>query len=160
MNISNKALPDGVYTVWWTAFNNPEHCTAPVAVGGAKCGGDDDFANPAVQASTLWATGGIVGPDGVGYFNACLKEKEFPGQHFDDIGLTDAQGAEIHLILRSHCEAEYGTPALLGEQITLFGGGCTAITGGEGIGGDCPCANIQFAVHPPKKRQHKDDDDD
>jgi hypothetical protein len=80
MNIHTKALREGAYTIWWFAFNSPEHCTSPVAVGGARCG-SGDVGNTAVNASVLWATGGIVGPDGVGYFNACLNENKLPPPH-------------------------------------------------------------------------------
>ena len=154
MNIDTRRLPEGVNTIWWIIFNNPEHCTAPAPVGGARCGGDDDFANPAVNAAFLWATGGIVGPDGVGYFSTCLAENQDPGGP----GLTDAQGAEIHLFVRSHCAAEYGNLALLGAQLTMFGGGCTEATGGEGeFVGECECETLQFAIHPSKTRQHEDD---
>ena len=150
MNIDTRALPVGASSIWWVVFNNPEHCTAPVPVGGARCGGDPDFENAAVNASLLWATGGIVGPDRRGHFSACLAENRPPGQVLGGPGLTDAQGAEIHLVVRSHCAAEYGRPALLGAQITTFGGGCTAATGGGDLGrlGTCDCANLQFAIHP------------
>jgi hypothetical protein len=153
MDISTSALPEGAYTIWWFVFNNPEHCTSPAPVGGARCGGDDDFANPAVNVSGLWSTGNIVGPDGIGHFSACLAENTFPGQELGGPGLTDAQGAEIHLVVRSHCAAEYGRPARLGAQLTLFGGNCTEETGGGELGprGTCDCANPQFAIHPLKQ---------
>ena len=121
MNIDTRGLPEGPHTIWWIIFNNPEQCTSPGPVGGARCGGD-------VEDAFLWATGGIVGPDGVGYFSACLAENPDPGGP----GLTDAQGAEVHLVVRSHGAAEYGNLALLGAQLTMFGGGCTPETGGEG----------------------------
>jgi len=159
MRIHTRGLTEGAYTIWWFVFNNPEHCTSPLPVGDARCGGDDDFANPEVNLAALWATGGIVGPDGIGHFSACLEENTFPGQKLDDgPGLTDAQGAEIHLAVRSHCAAEYGEPALLRAQLTMFGGGCTE-TGGEALGplGTCDCTNSQFAIHPLTKRQHEDD---
>jgi hypothetical protein len=159
VRINTKALPEGAYTIWLFAFNNPEHCTAPLAVGGARCGGDADFNNDAVNVSALWATGGIVGPDGVGHFSTCLAENTFPGQELGGPGLTDAQGAEIHLVIRHHCAAKFGSPGLLGAQLTMFGGGCTAEAGGGELGplGDCDCANLQFAIHPPNTRQHKDE---
>jgi hypothetical protein len=162
MNISTKALPEGAYTIWWIVFNNPEQCTSPAPVGGARCGSGDQLLNTPVNYSAVWATGGLVGPDGVGYFNACLKENTLPAPpqlpDVDGAGLMDAQGAEIHLAVRYHCEAESGTPALLGDQITRFGGGCTPETNfGLGMVGDCPCANLQFAIHPSKKPKHEDD---
>jgi hypothetical protein len=155
MNIDTRRLPEGVNTIWLSVFNNPEHCTAPAPVGGARCGGDDDFANPAVNAAFLWATGGIVGPDGVGYFSTCLAENQDPGGP----GLTDAQGAEIHLFVRSHCEAQYGNLALLGAQLTMFGGGCIPPPEEEEgeFAGPCPCATLQFAIHPSKTRHHDDE---
>ena len=156
MDISTSALPEGAYTIWWVVFNHPEHCTgAPAPVGGASCGGDADFGNDEVQDSLLWATGGIVGPDGIGHFSTCLAENTFPGQNLGGPGLTDAQGAEIHLLVRSHCTAQYNRPARLGAQLTLFGGNCTEETGGGGeLGprGTCDCANVQFAIHPLKER--------
>jgi hypothetical protein len=159
----NTTLPEGAYTNWWFIFNSPENCEFPAAVGGAKCG-FGDLAN-AAENSAWWATGGIVGPDMVGHFSACLGENmDPPGQDFGGPGLTDAQGAEIHLIVRYHCEAKYGDSETLGEQITMWGGGCIAgeTTGGGEFGklGTCPCTDLQFAIHPSKKRQHKDDDDD
>lgn len=166
MNINTRTLPEGAYTVWWFVFNSPEHCTSPAPVGGARCGPGDHLLNTPVNFSAVWATGGIVGPHGVGYFSACLEENELPDlpqkQDVDGAGLADARGAEIHLNVRFHCAGEYGTPALLGEQITRFGGGCTADTGGVNFGtlGDCPCTDLQFAIHPPKEQQHEDDDDD
>ena len=72
-----------------------------------------------MQFTAVWETGGIIGPNGVGYFGACLEGEsrfrcllQFTG---DAAGLADAQGAEIHLIVRSHCAA---APAgTLEEQI-------------------------------------------
>jgi hypothetical protein len=149
VNIHTRMLPKGAYTVWGFMFNHPEHCTAPAPVGGASCGGDADFENEAVQVSALWVAGGIVGPDRIGHFSTCLAENTFPGQAFDSIGLTNAPGAEIHLVVRRHCAAEYDRPARLGAQLTLFGGNCTADTGGEGrFEGTCDCRNLQFAIHP------------
>jgi hypothetical protein len=137
MNINNRTLTEGAYTVWWFVFNSPEHCTSPAPVGGARCGSGDQLLNTPVNFSAVWATGGIAGPDGVGYFSACLEENTLPeppqSQDVDGAGLADTQGAEIHLAVRFHCAAEYGTPALLGAQITRFGGGCTAETGGDNL---------------------------
>jgi hypothetical protein len=124
MNINTRTLTEGAYTVWWFIFNSPEHCTSPAPVGGARCGSGDQLPNTSVSFSAVWATGGIVGPHGVGYFSACLEEDTLPEppqrQDVDGAGLADAQGAEIHLAVRFHCAAEYGMPALLGEQITRF----------------------------------------
>jgi hypothetical protein len=159
MNINARTLPEGAYTVWWFVFNNPEHCTSPAPVGGARCGSGDQLVSTPVNFSAVWATGGIVGPNGVGYFSACLDEGELPAppqrQDVDGAGLADAQGAEIHLAVRYHCVAEYSTPALLGEQITRFGGGCTEETGGGSLAwsgtANAPTSNTPFI---PRKRDN------
>jgi hypothetical protein len=141
MNIYTRMLPEGAYTVWWFVFNNPQRCTDPADVGGARCGPGDQLTNTPVNFSAVWATGGIAGPDGLGYFSACLKENMLPPfpqrRDVDGDGLANAQGAEIHLVVRSHCAAEVtpippdDPPGVLGAQISRFGGGCTPQTGGE-----------------------------
>ena len=50
-------------------------------------------------------------------------------------GLLEAQGAEVHLILRTH---GLPIPGWVDEQISTFEGGCEVNV----------CANQQFAIHP------------
>lgn len=123
-------LPPGAYTVWWTVFNNPEFC-----VDGC---GSDDLERPAVNASSFWATGEVVGDEGKGSFSAQLLEGELPTGSDRVIlgdGLEDSFSAEIHPIVRTHGSV---IPGLEEEQITTLNGGCPPNE----------CENIQFAVFP------------
>ena len=99
--------PGHVYTVWHVIFNNPEACSGecgphdfPTGVPGAKVGPEEP--NPAVQASVLWATGGVAGPSGVGEFRGRLERGNPPGVVLFGPGLVDPMNSEIHLLLRSH----------------------------------------------------------
>lgn len=56
VNVQTSGLPGGAYTVWWFVFN-PHGC-----VGGC---GEDALFNPDAQASVFWATGGVVGDNGI-----------------------------------------------------------------------------------------------
>ncbi|MDJ0570949.1 MAG: hypothetical protein QNJ53_18140 [Pleurocapsa sp. MO_192.B19] len=123
-------LPPGAYTVWWVVFNNPEFC-----VDGC---GSDDLERSAVNASSLWATGEVVGDEGSVTFSAELLEGELP-TGLDQVtlgnGLVDSFSAEIHPIIRSHGSV---IPGLEEEQTTTFNGGCPPNE----------CENIQFSVFP------------
>jgi hypothetical protein len=118
MRVNTTQLPAGAYTNWWVIFNNPAACS-----GGC---GPDDFANEAVKGSVLFATGGIVGPDGVGHFEAHLEEGVLPvgdGKVFFGPGLLDAQHAEIHYVVRYHGPVSTN-PVILQKQIGTSFGGC------------------------------------
>lgn len=123
-------LPTGAYTVWWVVFNNPEFC-----VDGC---GSDDFERSAVNTSIFWATGEVVGDEGIGNFSAQLLEGTLP-EGSDQVlfgdGLVDSFSAEIHPIVRSHGSVILG---LEEEQITTFDGGCPPNE----------CEDLQFAVFP------------
>lgn len=119
--------PGAAYTVWWVIFNNPENC-----VGG--CGEDDLFRNGA-NASVVWATGHVIGNNGVGNFAAHLKEEDNPsGLVLFGPGLQDAEGAAVHLIVRTHGQP---IPGVVNEQISTVNGGCPPNT----------CADQQFGIH-------------
>ncbi|MGH9370762.1 MAG: hypothetical protein ACRD15_04450 [Vicinamibacterales bacterium] len=106
------------------------------------------------MASVIWATGGLVGDNGVGHFDAHLEVgvlPALPGQIAFGPGLLDAQNAEIHYVLKYHGPAA-ADPAILQKQITTIYGGCS---GGPGQAPDpvvahrlFPCFDIQAAVLP------------
>ncbi|MDJ0590378.1 MAG: beta-propeller fold lactonase family protein [Pleurocapsa sp. MO_226.B13] len=123
-------LPPGAYTVWWVVFNNPEFC-----VDGC---GSDDLERSAVNASSFWATGEVVGDESGGSFSVELLEGELPTGSDQVIlgdGLEDSFSAEIHPVVRTHGSV---IPELEEEQITTLNGGCPPNE----------CENIQFAVFP------------
>jgi hypothetical protein len=134
MNLQTTGLePGAAYTVWWVVFNNPGSCRD-------GCG-EDDLGNSNVQATVLWATGHVIGDNGVGNFAAYLAEGDtsdvgpfgLPG---DDMGLIDSTQAEIHLVVRTHGPP---IPGRVKEQISTFEGGCDVNA----------CEDQQFAVHQP-----------
>jgi len=127
MTIHTSELEEGAaYTVWWVIFNNPGSCES-------GCGLDDLF-RAGVDASVLWATGHVIGNNGVGNFAANLGEGKPKGQVLFGPGLQDAEGAEAHFIVRSHGQP---IPGLVAQQIHTFGGGCSINA----------CADVQFGIH-------------
>jgi hypothetical protein len=120
IKINTTGLPPGAYTNWWVIFNNPAACIDGCDVADLFSG------DPAIGGSILFATGGIISHTGVGHFTAHLAEGELPtlpGQVFLGTGLTDAQGAEIHYILKTH-GAPSSDPEILDKQLTTVYGGC------------------------------------
>lgn len=138
--------PNTAYTAWWIIFNNPDNCTDP------GCG-LDDLGGPG-EGEVFYANGYISDGSGVANAYATLKEKFVPEEprrllsNFVDlpqeVGLQDAEGAEIHMIIaRSHGAPLAGSTA---EQIGTFDGQC-------GGGPNFPaCADQQFVVFPPPEQ--------
>jgi hypothetical protein len=118
---TSDLVPGAVHTLWWFIYNNPEHCaTDPCRFV--------DFDNPDVQATTLYATGHVIGTNGVGNFAAHLAEGDTSGYTVppnlpeqDVLGLVDARKAQIQLGVRSHGQP---IPGMVREQIGTFNGGC------------------------------------
>ena len=138
MSLETTDLPVGTYSIWWVVFNKPSECTNGV------CGASDDgrggAPNPA-EASVLWATGGVVGPDRIGHFSARLGVglDKAPGQVLRGPSLTNPLGAEVHLILRFHGPAVWTDPAVFTSQLAIFAGHCD----------EFPCFMPQSAAHKP-----------
>jgi hypothetical protein len=124
---TSQLTPGTATTVWWIIFNHPENCT-----GGC---GADDLGNPLVQASVLYATGHVIGGDGVGDFGARLAVADTTGALLGP-GLLNPLGADIQLVVRSHGPA---IPGLIDQQIHSFNGGCPPNT----------CTNVQGSMHQP-----------
>lgn len=136
------------HTIWFVAFNNPAGCTSPVMDGGVLISlcGLPDLGNAAAQATAVWGAGHVVGGSGmatlggrvaVGDTSGCDALGRLPCNG----GLTDPQGAEIHLVLRTHGPA---IPDLVNEQIHSFNRGCEAGEPNVGL-----CRNVQFAAFLP-----------
>jgi hypothetical protein len=126
------ATPGDAYTVWWVVFNKPENCS------GGVCGDDDVLPPPGnvgAGVSVLYATGRVADVHGKAEFGAALKVGDTTHVLFGP-GLTDADNAEIHMVLRTHGQA-LPDAALLQEQISSFDGGCPPNA----------CVDEQFAIH-------------
>lgn len=120
-------------TVWWVVFNNPRVCTH--GEGSYRCGLLDLSimgGDPAVESSILYATGHVIGGDGVGNFGAYLTIYDISGGLFGP-GLTNPRGGDVHLVLRDHGPA---IPSLVADQISSFNGGCPPNT----------CRNVQMSI--------------
>jgi len=148
--------PHHTYTVWWVIFNNPDACEN-------GCGEPDLF-NDEVGGSVLYAAGHVIGGNGKGNFAGSLRTGDLSGcqapwDGFDleliggegelDMcrdGLMDPQGAEIHLVVRSHGER---IPGMVNKQINTFAGGCTADTSFGASDGPNECEDQQFSMFLP-----------
>lgn len=116
--------PGHAYTLWIVPFNNPENCVVPNA-----CVLADALANdPAVAVDLINGTGLVAGGSGKATFAARVRVGDLG---IRAIGLIDALGSEIHLVVRDH------GPKLPGSaQLAEFGGGCDVYA----------CANVQLAA--------------
>ncbi len=125
-------------TLLWAVFNHPEACSVGNAVTGVKCG-PPDLANAATGASVQVLGGWVIGADGVLFANDTLRVREV-GRCTTPVpcreGLTDAAGAEVHLVVRDHGPA---LPDHLAAQLSSFNGGCPPNT----------CVNPQAAQFVP-----------
>jgi hypothetical protein len=128
-------------SLWWVVFNHPELCAT------SPCKGIDRF-NPEVGASAFNASGALVNADDrVSYVTALYETSE----DFASIGpstslwggpgLVDPQGAEIHIVVRSHGPA---IPGLEADQMTLFFESSCQELGGPNV-----CKDVQVAIHQP-----------
>src|SRR5262249_30343107 len=103
VTIHTVGLPAGTAdTVWWVIFNNPSACNH--GMGGLRCGAADVLV-PAVMASVQFATGHIIGPDGVGDYGAYLRQGDTSGCASPGLpcnGLVSARSADVHLVVRTH----------------------------------------------------------
>ena len=151
VKVFTSALVSGdAYTLWWVIFNNPENCAQ--APGYCTAG---DFGTPEVRSSQVYAAGAIAAEPGVANFSAALGERSTPKgvQVRFGPGLLDAEGAEIHVVVRTHGRVD---PEFLTAQLTTFGG-CNP--GPDPAG----CMNVQAARFDPVDDgddYYNDDDDD
>lgn len=136
-------------SIWWVIFNNPEFCaTDPCSVADLFVDFPTDLTpnpdvNPAVQAGG----GHVIGASGKASFAGHLNEGQITNEHPAFIGgpgLTDARGAEIHLVVRSHGPVQ---PGLNHAMFNSFEAGCEVFLA-AGIVPENPgeCADQQFAV--------------
>ena len=111
----STALPEGAYSVWLFVFNNPEGCHHARAELGGECGFLDVFMHPhgvpgvpvgpdggPSEGGVMWGTGGLVGPDGMGDFQARIEKDNPPGPILRGPGLVEPRKAEIQIIARHH----------------------------------------------------------
>lgn len=148
LSVHSRSLnPGHAYTVWLVIFNDPETC-----VGG--CGEDDldnGTGNPSVmfggaagianRAGNLNMMGGITEDNREGY-QLLLSDLGVE----DDPGFLDAEGAEIHAIIRDH-----GPSTGHAHQVETYEGDCTSASSFElpSVHELYTCEDVQFSVHQP-----------
>lgn len=141
---SRNLIPGNAYTVWLVIFNDPSGCSDPC--------GENDLDDLTGDPSVIWSgAGGIANPAGNLNMSGYLSEGNPQGyqQLFTDLGVpdpgfVDAEGAEIHNIVRDHGPAT-GNP----DQVSTFEGDCTPASS-FGLGsGTYECEDVQFSIHMP-----------
>lgn len=126
-------------------FNNPSGCAGPCD--------EPDLFNPAAEASVFWATGGVVGANGVAHFLAkhgVGDPRGAPGtQDIIGGGAIDPQAAEVHNVIKYHGPAS-SDPAVLYEQTHTLMGSCLAGANAVDLGPPfgIQCFDPQVVVHP------------
>jgi hypothetical protein len=128
--LQTSGLDSGhVMTLWWVIFNSPEKCAT------SPCGPNDLFSGVA-GGDFLFAAGRVVGGSGKATFAGQLAVGDDSGSAFYEIGmpelahgLTNPQGAEVHLLVHSHGPAVPGRT--LQAQLSSFLGGCEEILGND-----------------------------
>lgn len=154
---TSELEPRHVVTLWWIVANAPGECQAGLP-GLSRCGPGDHVAGRG-EMSVHQATGRIVRRDGTARYSAHLRVGDVSRALFEgEPGLTDARGAEVILLLKTHGPK---IPGLTSEMLHTFAGGCDE-EGSETPPGVTPrpevlgtpgpnegCAEIQVSVHSP-----------
>lgn len=151
-------------TVWWVIFNDPQACTdnadtepATDADGNVlgQCGEDDLMAAIDAQATdsgicVQHAAGVPANKWNVTVASSLLATNPLPDPLGDGVacsvfgfdGLTNPQGAEIHLVVRIHGHLPNSPKQYkqsdLEDFLATFDEGCNRVD----------CGDVQFAVHP------------
>jgi hypothetical protein len=117
MTLHTNSLDAGhAVTIWWIIFNNVGACRSGIENGGGLRCGESDLFRTGVDASVLYATGHVVGNNGVGNFSAHLNTGDASGALFGP-GLVNPLGADIHLIVHDHGPVDQ---SLMPAQIHSF----------------------------------------
>ncbi len=116
---TNGLTSGDAVTNWWIVFNNPDACTNPIPAIGSLCG-FDDLGNPDVAGSVLFAAGHVVGNGEHANWAGSLAVGDTGGALFGP-GLTNTDGAEIHIVVRTHGPM---IPELVSGQISSVDVAC------------------------------------
>lgn len=116
-SVSTRNLtPGNAYTLWFVVVNDPQACeTSP-------CTASDVLAHSSKTNSDVgYAAGLVAAPDGTGHFGVHQPLGPIPRAWFGN-GYTNAQGAEILLLVNDH------GPLIEGREhsmLATFRGGCS-----------------------------------
>ena len=132
--IRRSLQPDAAHTNWFVAFNRPERCFERCACG------LDDLTNPFANVGVFYSTGRVTDAYGQATFTGETDYGELPDgfdqRPFPDLIRGVEQGAEVHVVVRTHNDVAED-PAEREGQLTTFNQGC----GPDG------CRDLQVSVH-------------
>lgn len=118
-----QGLRAGVYTMWWVVFNHPDRCSQSQPELHARCGGGDGSDLRLDDASILWATGAVVGADGIGLFHAKTEvdgDRGTPGKEFvRGADLIAPLDAEVHFVIKYNGRASKDVDELSKQLISM-----------------------------------------
>ena len=145
---SRSLTPGNAYTVWFVILNDPLLCEGEGEDAGC---GEDDVGEG--RAAVIYSgAGGIA--NGGGNLNAIGSLTEGNPEGYQNLlhdlavdgaaRFTDAEGAEIHTVLRDHGPST-GDP----HQVETYAGDCTSASsfGLPSVHELFACVDIQFSVH-------------
>jgi hypothetical protein len=92
LTVNTVGLEPGTYQLDWVIFNNPEYCAGECLM--------DDFDNPDVQVSRLYAAEATVDQSGQANFFARLSENDTSDALWGP-GMLDARTAEVHYLIQN-----------------------------------------------------------
>ncbi len=111
---TNSLTPGNAYTLWLVVVDNPAACDPK------PCTAPDIIGDPATGSQVRYAAGHVAGGSGSGTFSGAAQEGPLSGW-LPDRELSDAIGAEVHLVINDH------GPALathMPDMIRTYRGGC------------------------------------
>ncbi|MEN8041214.1 MAG: hypothetical protein ABFR95_06880 [Actinomycetota bacterium] len=117
---TDSLTPGDVVTIWYVIFNNPGECINAAAASGPRCDLPDLFTGADIGLSVMWAAGSIVDGNGAAAWAGHIREGQLNVGHpmlGNGDGLTDARGAEVHLVVHTHGPARAG---YIGDQLHSF----------------------------------------
>lgn len=150
--LATSALDAGdAVTLWWVVFNAPEECEAGTRL--SMCGFGDHLAGRG-DVSIVHAAGRIVKNDGTANYAAHLQAND-TSRALAGNGLTNVDGAEVILVLRTHGPK---ITSRTSEQLSTIGGACNNHSDvppgapAELVGelGPNDCTEVQLSVHNPE----------
>lgn len=140
IEITGGLIPGNAYSVWWAIFDNPQGCDA----NGCQ---SFDLRNIRQAQGALVNGGGFVAGSGAASHQTDLTRHDPEGKSVeagDPSGVDNTYGAEVHVVVRSHGEAE-SDPGDLALQTGTFSVFCN-LPDPPFAGG---CANVAAAMFPP-----------
>jgi len=134
--------PRSVATMFIRVFNEPGECdTEPCT--------ESDLSNPDVEGDVLFGDSVIVDQTRQSFFTAVRNVDDHESstqraQGRTSFGLTNPEGAEIHLIVRDHGRV---IPSMQEDMLNTWAGGCRGFPDTLGRPGPNECRDALLSIH-------------